>query len=300
MKRFLLMLLTAVTGILLVLADARADYSAIYGTYIDYNGGSKIGGPSITGYYSTGNLTKSYSFGLSFTSIEYSDNYTSTLAFKRYGISNVGIRFLNQIDVTALYSVTNELLKNHTFSFGVHYIATDDNLTNNGLIFYFDGTYFKPYNWNAGIETAFSYYPESLNLHVLQVVPHLGKYFYASEATFYAGTKLYYITLNKSDELGLSGSNFLSAEVFLHYYKGKFDAGISAWKGEQVFAVKNGGFVVYNLAEKYKQGISVEAGYYFAKNYRLGATISLNKFDDLETGNDVTQTAVTISLGYKW
>ncbi|WP_457569074.1 hypothetical protein [Desulfurobacterium sp.] len=280
--------------------NARAGYSAIYGTYIDYSGGSKIGGPSLTGYYSTGNLTRTYSFGLSLTSIEYSDNYTSSATFKRYGISNAGINFLNQLDVTVEGSVTNELLKNHTFTFGLHYIVTDDNLTNNGIVFYFDGTYFKPYNWNSGIEVAVSYYPETINLQVAQLSPHFGKYYYTSFGTFYGGAKFYYITLNKPDEIGVDDKNFYSIETFLHFYRGKADLGFSAWEGEQVFAVKNGGFVVYNLAEEYKRGMSIEGGYYFTKNYRLGATVSVNKFEDLETGDDVTQTAVTISLGYKW
>ncbi len=295
----LTVLILIATGIVLT-DSSRADYSAIYGTYIDYSGGSKIGGPSLTGYYSTGNLTKTYSFGLSLTSIEYSSNYTSSATFKKYGISNAGIDFLNQLDVTVESSVTNELLKNHTFTLGLHYIITNDNLTDNGIVFYFDGTYFKPYNWNSGVELAFSYYPETINLQVIQLAPHLGKYYYTTFGTFYSGAKFYYITLNRSNEIGLEDKNFYSVEAFLHFYRGKTDLGFSVWKGEQVFAVKNGGFVVYNLAEKYKSGVSVEGGYYFTKNYRLGATISVNKFEDLETGNDVTQTAVTISLGYKW
>ncbi|OMH39906.1 hypothetical protein [Desulfurobacterium indicum] len=300
MRRFLSATLILMGIITVLTGSARADYSAIYGTYIDYSSGSKIGGPSLTGYYSTGNLTRTYSFGLSLTSIKYSDNYTSSATFKRYGISNAGIDFLNQLDVTVEGSVTNELLKNHTFTFGLHYIITNDNLTNNGIVFYFDGTYFKPYNWNSGVEFAVSYYPETIDLQVIQLSPHFGKYYYTTFGTFYGGAKFYYITLNKPDEIGVNDKNFYSTEVFLNFYRGKTDLGFSVWKGEQVFAVKNSGFVVYNLTEKYESGVSVEGGYYFTKNYRLGATISINKFEDLETGNDVTQTVVTVSLGYKW
>ncbi|WP_457567499.1 hypothetical protein [Desulfurobacterium sp.] len=299
MKKFLLTVLVA-AAVACLTSEAQAGYSAIYGTYIDYSSGSKIGGPVITGYYSTGNATRTYSFGLSFTSIEYSDNYTSSALFKRYGIANTGISFLNQLDFTAVTSVTDEILKNHTFSAGIHYILTDDNLTNNGVVLYFDGTYFKPYNWNVGIETAISWYPDTINLQVWQVSPHFGKYFYTSKGTVYTGMRFYLITLNKPDEVGLDDDTFVSGEAFVHCYRNGWDVGLSIWKGKQVFAVKEGGFVVYNLAEKYNGGVTLEGGYYFTKNYRLGGSVSLNSFEDLETGNDVTQTTVTVSLGYRW
>ncbi|SNR62503.1 hypothetical protein SAMN06265340_101275 [Desulfurobacterium atlanticum] len=270
-------------------------YSAFYGTYIDYSSGNKTSGYSGTFYLNTGDLYQSTSFGISATRVE--EKTEETVSFQGKQRTEIVTDYIDQLDFTLLYTNTDKILKNHIFSFGFHYILTDDKSTNNGSIFYFDGTYFKPYNWNSGLEFAVSFYPST---KVFQFVPHLGKYFYTKNFTYYTWVKGYYIKVGDTADFAFSKTNYFSGEFGVHFYKGNFDAGVFLWGGEQVFAVKNSGFVVYNLGDVYKGGIVFDGGYKIDKNYRVGFTASLNRFEYPDTGENAVQTSVTGYVGYTW
>lgn len=288
------MIATAITAVSLHQVSAKT-YSAFYGTYLNYSSGNKTAGYSGTFYLNSGNLYQSTSIGISATRIE-EKTETSVVSQGRPRTTTV-TDYIDQLDFTLLYTNTDKILKNHIFNFGFHYILTDDTSTNNGSVFYFDGTYFKPYNWNSGLEFAFSLYPST---KVFQFAPHFGKYFYTENLTFYTWVKGYYIKVEDTTDFSFSQSNYFSGECGIHFYKDKFDAGVSLWGGKQIFAVKNSGFVVYNLADIYKGGILFDGGYKIDKNYKVGFTLSLNRLQYPDTGEDAVQTSITGYVGYTW
>jgi len=106
----------------------------------------------------------------------------------------------------------------------------------------------EPVRYDAMIYGGSIHYSDS---SVFQISPKFGFYVgdYYSYGSFYLETRGYYIRL--SDDVGF-GKNFLSAEQKISYSYKNFVLSLSGWLGEQSFAVKNNGFVVYNLSEKYK------------------------------------------------
>ncbi len=299
MKRLVLVLcsLFFVFGVLKARAQSSkiVGYGALYGTYINYKGSDvKKYGYSYTGYLSLWKgRVNNLQLGVEDTYIESKKGYSD----------------INQIDFTLLYSNVNGILKNHAFTFGVHYIKSDDDLTDNGYTFFFDGTYLNyqtkyPYlfNWSAGVGVFYSDYSNLVDFYVFQLTPHTSFRIYSS-LTFgglYADVVGYYIYLNNSDKVGVNESNYYSLDVALRYYYGRYEFKIGGWAGKQVFAVKKGGFVVYNLSEKYKGGVYIETAYNFSKHFRGSLNLSYNKYTEVSTGDNVDQIVGTVSIGYRF
>lgn len=268
-------------------------YGALYSSYLNYSGSKyKDYGYSTTGYLSLGDgRENAVQLGVGYTHIKYKN----------------GLPDLDQTDFTAVYSNTNGILKNHTFTVGGHYINSDDDLTDGGYTLFFDGTYFQteksyPYasKWSAGIGAYYSRYDNTIDFHVIQLNPHGTVKLFSSyrRGTLYCDVTGYYIHVSDSDDIGIGNSNYYSLEADLRYYYGRYDLKIGGWAGKQIFAVKKGGFVVYNLAEKYKGGVEGEIGYTFKNGLRLSLEVSVNRYS--EEGDNVTQTVGTVSLGYRF
>ena len=298
MKR-LVLVLCSVFALGVLGAEAQnlkiTGYGALYGTYINYSGSDvKDYGYSSTGYLSIwSGKVHNLQFGIEHTHIEYKNGYSD----------------LDQQDFTAVYSNTNGILKNHTFTFGVHYINSDDDLTDGGYTLFFDGTYFNyqteyPYlfNWSGGIGIYYSSYDNTVDFHVLQVNPHTSFRLYSSQAFggLYTDITGYYIHVSNSDRVGVNNDNYYSLDVALRYYYGNYEFKVGGWIGKQVFAVKNGGFVVYNLNEEYKGGFYGEISYNLSKHFRVSLNVSYNRYAEGLTGNDVDQTVGTVSIGYRF
>ena len=268
-------------------------YEALYGSYINYSGSDvKDYGYSTTGYLSIGDgKVHNIQLGVGYTHIKYKQ----------------GLPDLDQSDFTAVYSNTNGIVRNHTFTFGGHYINSDDDLTDGGYTLFFDGTYFQtekhyPYafKWNAGIGVYYSNYDNTIDFYVLQLNPHTTvKLFSDSQnGALYCDVTGYYIHVDEADKLGIGNDNYYSLDVALRYYYGNYDVKVGGWAGQQIFAVKNGGFVVYNLTEKYKGGVYGEVGYTLRNGLRVALNVSVNKYS--EEGYDVTQSVGTVSIGYRF
>ncbi|WP_457681607.1 hypothetical protein [Thermovibrio sp.] len=267
-------------------------YQGVYWSYINYSGsGLKNYGVSSTYYVSGFGKHNGVQFGYSATTIKYKN----------------GLPKLKQNEITLLYSNTNDLLKNHTFTLGGHYISTNDTLSRGAYTFIFDCTYsnsFVPYyyKWSGGLSLYYTRYPNEVGFSVIQFTPH-GTYKVFSDynkGALYVDLTGYGIHLTKDQPLGLGKKNYYSIEGALRYYFRNYDFKLGGWVGKQVFAVKNGGFVVYNLTEKYKGGAEAELGYTFSSGVRIAANVSYNRYRELSTNDKVNQTVFTATLGYKF
>ena len=267
-------------------------YQGLYWSYIDYSGSDlKNYGISSTYYISGFGKYHGVQFGFTSTTIDYKNN----------------IPTLKQYELTLVYNNMNDWLENHTFTLGGHYISTTDDLSRGAHTFFADCTYsnsFSPYyyKWSGGLSFYYTRYSNEVGFSAVQVNPH-GTYKLFSDVqkgALYIDLTGYAIHLTKDEPLGLSKKNYYSLEGALRYYYGRYDFKVGGWVGQQVFAVKNGGFVVYNLAEKYKGGAQAEVGYTFKNRIRLSASVSYNRYKELASDNDVDQTAFTASLGYRF
>ncbi len=292
MKKLIMFLL--VIFLIFLKADAGEaklkSYGAFYGTYINYQGSKiKNNGYVATAYLSVGNGINNYvQLGVASTYINYKKNYPH----------------LNQQDFTFTYSNVNQILKSHSFTLGIHYIESDDELTDNGYNLFFDGTYLRykkyEFKWSGGLTIFYSNYNKSVNFYVLQLTPHATFKIFADyqRGGLYLDVLGYYIYVYRSNKIGIDNSNYYSLEGDIRYYYGRYDFKIGGWIGQQVFAVKNGGFVVYNLKEKYKGGIYGEIGYTFGNGLRLSFNLEENTYEENE--DRATQTVGTFSIGYRF
>ncbi len=252
----------------------------MYGTYINYGGsGLRKDGWSGTAYMNVGDcLNNNVELAVAQTKINYKSQSD-----------------LDQTDVTLAYTNTNQILANHTFSLGLHYISTDDALTDQGMVYFFKTTYYEPGRWDMGLELDYSDYDDSsTNLSVFQAVPHFGFYFEGLGRKLYSDTRFYYIYKDK--DVGISQDNFYSLEQSLSYLLGSSVFKVSAWIGQQLFAVKDGGFVVCNLSDKYLGGLAAEAGYRLGNGLRLGAHLGYQWMAHMPQYDKATQTTLVLSL----
>ncbi|TCK06324.1 hypothetical protein [Phorcysia thermohydrogeniphila] len=293
-------LLLACSAFLLGLSEANAQevkltgYEAFYGTYINYSGSDvKDKGESATGYLALTMGQDTLQLGISLTRISYKNDQPD----------------LDQQDFTVAYTNTNGFLRNHTFTFGLHYINSDDDLTDGGFTLFFDGTYSSyqktyPYlfNWSGGIGFYYTSYSNTVDFNVFQVTPHATFRLFSDykRGALYTDVTGYGIYVENKSKVGLGDSNYYSLDVALRYYYGGLDVKFGGWAGEQVFAVKNSGFVVYNLKEKYKGGVYGELGYTFRNGLRVSLNLSINRYKEVDTGESVTQTVGTLSVGYRF
>ena len=262
-------------------------YASFHATYINFsNSPLKDDGWVFTGYGSLGDGKYHLLEGaISQTYIDYK-----------------GRSDLNQTDFTVAYTNTNQILPNHSFRLGFHYVLSDDRFTDKGKIFFGKVTYFRPYDWNAGLELDYSLYDnQSPNLNVFQILPHVGVYLkgLTPKGNLYAESKFYYIHKDKNLD-GLNKDNFFSFEQSLSWTLSPYDVKLSGWAGEQIFAVKNGGFVVYNLSDKYKGGISLEMGYTLINGVRIALNLDNEWLKHVGYSQTVRQSIFYLSIGTKF
>ncbi len=259
-------------------------YTALYGTYLNYNNSDiKDNGYALTGYGSFWNNIHTIELGIAQTHINYKSSFND----------------LDQTDFTASYSNYGQIYNNLSLKLGFHYISSDDDLTDNGKIYIADITYYIPYIRNYGIEVAYSNYNEVYDLDIIQISPHLGL-FLPKFKNIYLELRGYYIHPDKEEKIGLNIKNFYSIEGSATYTFGKVISKLSVWAGQQVFAVKKGGFVVYNLSEKYKGGVNLNIDYKWSNKTKLGFSAAWNTYKELATDNEVNQIVTTFFVGFNF
>jgi len=265
-------------------------YPYFYTTFINYSDSKiKDSGFSLTGYLSLWyGYYNNFQLGGEYTYIKYKQGTD-----------------LKQGDFTFVYSNTNQILKRHIITTGFHYISTTDSLTDKGETFFLDITHYTlqrkyPYafKWNLGTAFYYSLYDNNIQFYVFQLTPHSTiKLFSSYEmGALYLDISGTYIRVDKAKEIGLTSKNFYSLETGLRYYKGRASLGVSGWVGTQAFAVKNSGFVVYNLTEKYTGGVSLSLGYALKSGVSLGLKGSANSLR--EGKNKAYQETLTFDIGY--
>ena len=227
----------------------------------------------------------SLELGLDYTHINYKGNLSD----------------LDQTDLTFLY--TNYSFPNIKAKMGFHYIDSDDKYSDGAYTIILGLDRYELYRWNVGFDLFYTKYDDYIALNgkkgldVYQGTLKAGFYFgdYYTYGSFYAELLGTYI--NHSEDAGF-GKSFSSIEGRLSYYKGSFSATASAWSGERSFFIDKGGFVAYNLREKYKYGTSFEVGFSIVKNLGVSGSVNYQKFEEYGNPDDVGITTYVLKLGY--
>ena len=280
MKKTLTLLALSAT-----LALAKTSITAMpYSAYINYANSAKKDAYVVGLYSSFYNFPNKLEIGVENIGIHY----------------NNGLKDLDQNDLTAVY--TRFIAKNYYVKGGIHYINSDDKLTDEGLVGIFGVNYYKYLKYNLGLDVYYSKYKNYApkELKVLQVRPYAGFNFgkYNSKmGSFYLEAEYNYIKPNSASTFGLQKS-YNSFGLKLTNFNGKFTTSVGAWAGKKVFAVDNGGFTVYNLGEVYKAGVDASVDYAFKPTTHIKLKYSYSKFE--EGNKKAHSNTVATSISHTW
>ncbi len=221
-----------------------------------------------------------------------------------------------QNDFTFVYS--NYSVQNYILKGGVHYIDSDDYLTDGGMVFFGGVRYYEKESFDIGIDGYYSNYGNfSPTLNVWQLTPSVGKYLHTRQSgDFYLNLQYFYITFEESNIVETVNShsarpnmhtirsvaeydnNNHSVQLSVTNYYGKFTTTGYVWGGKQAYAVRNGGFTVYNLAEIHNGGAGLIIDYKIKESLGFSFDLAYEKFTDTETAEDTNMLAAGLSFSY--
>lgn len=217
------------------------------------------------------------------------------------GATRTGIDYLDgwqlrQTDVAAAYSGYGATMAGRV---GAHVVSTNDPLTSGGLVLVAGVSRYRPRAWSVGAEGAYSRYGDyGGGLQVAQVAPSVG--FTRSDPlagrTVSGTLRGYWIRL--SEDVGLGGSEFLSGEAALAWTQDRVTVSGYAWAGEQAFAVRAGGFTVFNLAELHTGGFGGGLRVVLSPHAALSAGYSMERFQDLDLSGYAWARTLSASVGF--
>ncbi|HET56480.1 MAG TPA: hypothetical protein ENN33_14875 [Ignavibacteria bacterium] len=238
---------------------------------------------SLTGIYGAFQSDLNNKFELA---LDYSDlNYISNFKIKQY-------------DFTFAY--TNESIPGWRFRAGGHYIISDDDLTDQAYVLFAGVSKYRFRSWDVNIDTYYSNYNNyTPSFNAVQLSPGFGLTFpFDRTQGIYINSSANYIMLNKriiSDK-----RNYFSLQETLTYYKNRFSISAYVLFGEQKFAVRQKGFLVFNVADLMKNGYGASITYSFSRNFFLKGGVEFDKFDEEAYGTSATSTKFIILAGFNY
>ncbi len=278
LKNILLLLLFAI-GL-----QAQSASTMFYHMPIYYKDSGARENSSLTGVYLNWevDLSNTFEFAADYSSL----NYNFLPPFDH----------LDQYDFTFVYK--NESLPEWNFSLGGHYIISDDALTDKSYVLFGGIGKYRFRSWDAMIDIYYSNYGDYFpSFNAIQFSPHFGLTFMFDRTQgLYLNSKAIYIML--SEPISFNKDNFFSVQETLTYFNSNLSVSVYALFGEQMFAVRQNGFLVYNVADLMKNGFGGSIAYSFSPKFFLKAGVEYDKFDEEAYGTSASSTKFLISAGF--
>ncbi|HEC85571.1 MAG: hypothetical protein DRR19_17410 [Candidatus Parabeggiatoa sp. nov. 1] len=213
-------------------------------------------------------------------------------AVENINLSYQSLDDLDQTDITLAF--TRQKQNRHAYRMGFHSISTTHIETDSSVTWFAGFNRYHPYDDLYGGTLYYTRHPDS-DRQVWQFVPKVQKYLgdIITTGTFLIEGKLNLINVLEEG----NSDTYFSAEGDITWYYRSFQLMVGAWAGEQIYAVRNDGFTVYNLPYKHTGGFKFQAGYAVTNN----TSIKLGIAQELVTETDGVKSDVTIymlSLGY--
>lgn len=280
------LVLLATVGLLGVTQAQKINvYAAPYITFIDYEGS----GIKKDGWVGTLLTTLSFDAGKQVVNLGYA--YTH-LNYKVPGS-------WNQNDYTVSYTTYNYYP--WILTVGYHYLTSPGNdfSAKANIPFAYFG-YSQRYQWDLGTFVSYSDYKQGVGAFELQ--PSFGFYRWKDYYTgSYYSINLTWINVKGMKTLQTNKRNYFSVGGSATYFRiGSYSVKAGAWLGQRMLMVDNGGFVVYNLRERYSFGADLSGTYYLDKNLSLTGIVGYSHYKETSTGKKVDVYTFTVSVGYSF
>jgi hypothetical protein len=181
---------------------------------------------------------------------------------------------------------------------GAHLVESSDPLSDGGIIIFGGAGAYRPGVWSVGAEASLSHYGRyDGGLTAVQVTPAAGFTTGHADGAGLVGLVVrgYYIQL--STDAGLGDRSYLSAEAAASLTLRSVTLSGTAWVGEQAFAVRNAGFLVFNLAEVHTGGYGGGLRWVVAPRAAVSAGLYVERFSDFELGTSGSSRSLSAALG---
>ncbi len=190
-----------------------------------------------------------------------------------------GYPSLSQNDTTIAYA--NFSVPHLKLRIGGHFVDSEDPYTDQGRVAFGGAEYYVARRWSAGVDSAYTKYPNfQTGLEVVQLTPHVGVTFgRGGQHLWNNDLRGYWIHLSRDFD-GL-GDDFVSAEDRISFIWQRWTFSTVGWAGEQLFAVRNEGFALYNTGEEHKAGYGAEVSYAFSEHLALKVRANREEFRDI-------------------
>jgi hypothetical protein len=239
--------------------------AAPYVGYVDYHGTASKDHADLAGIYTA------FGYGLGHL-VEAEADYIQK--FYR------GYPSLSQWDFTLAYD--NYSIPHLKLRAGGHYVTSEDRYTDAGWVAFGGAEYYDLNHWTVGVDGYFTQYPKfQTHLEVVQIVPHFGISFWHGENFSWNNDVLGYWIRPNQDLLQQRDFFSIEDKLSLNWRRWTFSA--FGWTGQQVFAVRDNGFALYNLSEEHKTGYGVEVRYFFSEHFALTLRANREEFRDIAT-----------------
>jgi len=217
--------------------------------------------------------------GLYFANIEV--GYKTEIDVKYQNITLQNSSSINQEDFSLLINFLDYY--NYLYKFGLHYIASQDNISDNGNIFI--GGFLTNYDYyQYGSFLYYSTYRDSnKGPSFVQLSPQIGISFgncCRGISKFYAQFKIDYIKSLTNVKVNNLDSSYLSSEILLTAYNADLTTTMTFWFGKRSFAVSDFGLVVDNLQQNEKGGVKIAQSYQINRFSLISGAYIYTNFDE--------------------
>ena len=202
---------------------------------------------------------------------------------------------LHQRDYTVKY--TDFWTEGMGYSIGGHFIQSNDITTDEVSTLITGVQWYEKDRWNADLDFFVSTYEEFRpDITVLQVSGRYGSYRTKSDDyTVRREVAVHYI--HTSEDI-IGQRDLFSGELRWSVESGSMGMSLFGWAGQQVFPVRNGGFIVFNLGDERVGGYGAEVRASFTRNGTLIAR--LNNEHVRDSFNNTLTNQLVASLLYSF
>ncbi len=236
-----------------------------YYAHIDYGSKSIKQLGNVGGLFFRASYINSLEMAAEYTDIRYRSGYE-----------------LYQTDLITNYNYLE--LENLRLRIGGRVTSSNNDFIDASWVAFLGAHAYKSGFWDIGADTFVSQYDNlGPNKTIFQLTPHVGVETKPSPDTrVRLDFRTYYINTD-SRVVSLGKSNFYSTEGRLQIDYAPWSFALFGWTGEQTFAVRNDGYIVFSLAELHTGGYGLELNRTFNESAFMTLRFNDEKFSDFQT-----------------
>jgi hypothetical protein len=202
---------------------------------------------------------------------------------------------LKQNDYTFKY--TDYWTEGVGYSIGGHFIQSNDATTDIVTTIITGLKWYELDKWNADLDVFISRYEQFRpDLTVLQLSGRYGKY-WTKRSDYTVRTEVAGHFINTSEDV-VGTRNLFSGELHLSVDSGRMGMSVFGWGGRQVFPVRNGGFIIFNLGDKRLGGYGGELRTKLTRNAVVTARVSNEHVRDVVSDQFTNQLVASLLFSF--